>query len=265
MTFRKAAVFLRSAAAVFILMSASGPASPQTPYSDDELVEGFVLTVFGAEVGDTADDLEAAGRVKKFASPVHYHVVSTARRDWTGTVRAFVTSLSDTVQGLTMSEVETPGAAEMVVYLVDRAAYVATIRSKVWPGVDTRFLETNACSAVIAARSTGIERGFIFLVADEGFVPLSHCMVEEIAQSLGPANDSDALPDSIFNDSSHMNVFGVFDWFILNMLYDPRIVAGMHIDDAVAVLPEIIADARARLPDVMAGTAFAAHEPLRKE
>ncbi|MEM6849053.1 MAG: DUF2927 domain-containing protein, partial [Pseudomonadota bacterium] len=101
------------------------------------------------------------------------------------------------------------------------------------------------------SRRSGIERAKIFLVVDEGFLRFWHCVVEEVAQSLGPANDSPRLPDSIFNDHSSVNTLLVFDWFILNMLYDPRIRPGMTENEVVPLLPNVIADARARLPDVL--------------
>ena len=77
-------------------------------------------------------------------------------------------------------------------------------------------------------------------------------MVEEIAQSLGPVNDNDALVHSIFNDQSRISGFSVFDWFILNMLYDRRVRNGMTEREVVRVLPAVIRDARARLPRVLA-------------
>ncbi|WP_075221955.1 DUF2927 domain-containing protein [Acuticoccus yangtzensis] len=246
--------------ALLALSAAPSPAAAQTPYGDDELIQGFLLTVFGAEVGSTPRDIEAASVVKKFTGPVSYTIVSATRPNQSASVRAFMAELSGAVEGLTLVEAAPGEDPAMTVFLVARRDYVPTIRAKVWPGVDTAFLESNACSAVIAARRAGIEKAFVFLVADEGFLPLAHCMVEEIAQSLGPANDSDLLPDSIFNDSSDVNVFSVFDWYILNMLYDPRVQAGMTIDQVSAILPAVIADARLRLPEIMAHRpAIAAH------
>ena len=220
------------------------------PFSNQELVQGFVLTVFGAEAISDRNNA-TSDIVKKFAGPVRYRIVSTARTDWRATVRHFLTLLSSKVANLDLIEARSGPDADLVIYLVDRADYASTIRRTVWDGVDSRFLESNACSAVIAARQTGIQRANIYLVADDGFANLSHCMVEEIAQSLGPANDSTRLPDSIFNDRSALDVFGLFDWFILNMLYDPRIRPGMTEAEARRVLPDVIADVRARVPEAM--------------
>jgi len=41
-----------------------------------------------------------------------------------------------------------------------------------------------------------------------------------------------------------MGYFDVFDQYILNLLYDPRIKAGMTIEEVKAVLPEALADVR---------------------
>lgn len=231
---------------VVVALALASPASARH-FADEALIEGFVDTVFGAEVGDEADR-EASRVVKKFTGPVSYHLVSTSSVDRRKTLRRFLSQLADAVENLELSETRRFEDAQMVIFLTDRADYRATIRTSVWDGVNTDFLEGNACSAVLAARRSGIERAYIFLVADEGFLGLSHCMVEEIAQSLGPANDSTDLPDSIFNDESTLNVFGVFDWFILNMLYDPRVLPGMDEAQVRVILPAVIADVRARLP-----------------
>jgi hypothetical protein len=246
-------------AALFVPASAATQ-KIEAPFSEAELIRGFVLTVFGAEVEST-NNRETSAVVKKFTGPVRYRLVSTASRDWRPTVRAFLASLSDSVRHLTLRETGAEDA-DLVIYLVDRGAYGSTIRETVWPGVDTGFLEDNACSAVLAARRSGIERANIYLVADEGFAILAHCMVEEVAQSLGPANDSPLLPESIFNDDSRLNVFGLFDWFILNMLYDPRVRPGMTEEEVVPVLPQVIADVRARVPEVLASARSFHHHGL---
>lgn len=241
-----------AALAASLALAAPIRAAPliEPPYSDEELVRGFLLTVFGAEV-ESARNRRTSDVVKKFTGPVRYRIVSTARLDWRPTIRDFIENLSEAVRHLSLVEARGSEKAEMVIYLVDRADYVATIRRTVWNGVDTTFLEANACSAVLAARTTGIEQANIYLVADEGFASLSHCMVEEVAQSLGPANDSVLLTDSIFNDESTLNVFGLFDWFILNMLYDPRVRPGMTREEVLQVLPSVVADVRQRVPEVL--------------
>ena len=42
-----------------------------------------------------------------------------------------------------------------------------------------------------------------------------------------------------------MGFFDVYDQYILNILYDPRIKAGMTVEEVKAVLPDVLADVRA--------------------
>jgi hypothetical protein len=49
----------------------------------------------------------------------------------------------------------------------------------------------------------------------------------------------------MFNDSVSMGFFDVYDQYIMNVLYDPRIKAGMTVEQVKAVLPEVLADVRA--------------------
>jgi Protein of unknown function (DUF2927) len=47
-----------------------------------------------------------------------------------------------------------------------------------------------------------------------------------------------------------MGYFDVYDQYILNLLYDPRIKAGMTVREVRAVLPEALADVRAWVKQV---------------
>jgi hypothetical protein len=42
-----------------------------------------------------------------------------------------------------------------------------------------------------------------------------------------------------------MGFFDVYDQYILNLLYDPRIKAGMTVQEVKTVLPDVLADVRA--------------------
>ena len=48
----------------------------------------------------------------------------------------------------------------------------------------------------------------------------------------------------MFNDNVSMGFFDVYDQYILNVLYDPRIKAGMTLQEVKAVLPEVLVDVR---------------------
>ena len=48
----------------------------------------------------------------------------------------------------------------------------------------------------------------------------------------------------MFNDNVSMGYFDIYDQYLLNLLYDPRIKAGMTVQEVKAVLPAVLADVR---------------------
>jgi hypothetical protein len=71
------------------------------------------------------------------------------------------------------------------------------------------------------------------------------CVYEELLQALGPINDDASVPWSMFNDNVQMGFFGLYDQFLLNILYHPRIRPGMTRAEVEAVLPEVLPAVRA--------------------
>ena len=53
--------------------------------------------------------------------------------------------------------------------------------------------------------------------------------MRELLQSLGPINDTASVPWTMFNDNVSMGYFDVYDQYLLNLLYDPRIKPGMTV------------------------------------
>jgi hypothetical protein len=54
----------------------------------------------------------------------------------------------------------------------------------------------------------------------------------------------------MFNDQVSMGFFDIYDQYLLNILYDPRIKPGMSVEEVKAVLPDVLADVRAGLRKV---------------
>ena len=49
----------------------------------------------------------------------------------------------------------------------------------------------------------------------------------------------------MFNDDVSKGFFDVYDQYIMNVLYHPRVKAGMTVAEVKAVLPEVLVDVRA--------------------
>ncbi|MGH2342802.1 DUF2927 domain-containing protein [Segnochrobactraceae bacterium EtOH-i3] len=236
---------------------AAAPKAPPTipeivnAFSDEELIHGFLATVFGSEALSSPDE-SPNDRVLKFRRPVRVYINDQGSDPRRAEVEDFVRILDRHVHGLDIRMVKKPEQANMTIYLLDRGAYKRTVAEQIGNPHEVKFLVENDCSAVTSGRvDKGLTKATIFLVVNEGRPNFRHCMIEEIAQSLGPVNDDSSLTNSIFNDNSTLVGFGVYDWFILNMLYDPRIKVGMTPEQAEKVLPAVIASARKRLPKVL--------------
>lgn len=207
-------------------------------FSDNELMDGFQKTVFGVEYGG-----ELAGRgVKKFTAPVRIKVVNLADKDRHREIAGFVARLPRLVQGLDIRMAGPRDNANFTVYVVDRADYVATVRSDVIGS--THGAAPGQCLVRVYPGSLGIVRSTAVIVSDEGDSLFRRCMVEEILQGLGPMNDNAALYASVFNDSSRHDRFMPFDRAVVSMLYDRRIRPGMTRNEVDPLLPKVLADVR---------------------
>jgi hypothetical protein len=220
----------------------SRQAREKKAFTDSEIVDGFMKTAFGAEY-------HLAGRVdriRKYDGPVRVHA-DGSRADRKAQIAKVVTDIARRVQHLDIAMVDSGGDANVTVKLVrDRDLY-RTITS--FYGIDRaneirESLDPQCLSGFRKNEAFEIERSDVILTVDNGDFIFLDCAYEELLQSLGPINDTASVPWTMFNDNVQMGFFDVYDQYILNILYDPRIKAGMTVQDVKAVLPQVLADVR---------------------
>jgi hypothetical protein len=211
-------------------------------FTDSQIVDGFLKTAFGAEY-------HLAGRVdriRKYEKPVRIFVDGAAavRKKQIAKV---VDDIGRRVQHLDIAMAETTGAANVTVKLVrDRDLY-PTLAS--FYGVDRAneirtSLDPQCLSGFRKNDAFEIERSDVILTTDNGDFTFLDCAYEELLQSLGPINDTSSVPWTMFNDNVSMGFFDIYDQYLLNILYDPRIKAGMTVQQVRAVLPQVLTDVR---------------------
>ncbi|MEM1383730.1 MAG: DUF2927 domain-containing protein [Pseudomonadota bacterium] len=90
------------------------------------------------------------------------------------------------------------------------------------------------------------EINYALVVIRAGLTPASRrtCAEEELAQSLGLTNDHPGVRPSLFNDDEEFALLTEHDEFLLRLLYDRRLRAGMDRAKAMRLLPEILAELR---------------------
>lgn len=75
--------------------------------------------------------------------------------------------------------------------------------------------------------SLSIKRAVIVVNADNSETQISHCILEELTQSLGLPNDTNVQWPSIFSNTQKTPRLSRSDQILLRTLYDPQIKSGM--------------------------------------
>src|SRR5579864_2730389 len=222
---------------------ASRQRTEKKSFTDAEIVDGFLKTAFGAEY-------HLAGRVdriRKFDGPVRVFA-ETDRADRKAQLAKVVADIGTRVQHLDIAMTATAEAANVRVKLVrDRDLYrtIASFYGAEKAREIRTSLDPQCLSGFRKNDQFEIEHSDVILTVDNGDFTFLDCAYEELLQSLGPINDTASVPWTMFNDNVSMGFFDVYDQYILNLLYDPRITPGMTVEEVKAVLPDALAEARA--------------------
>jgi hypothetical protein len=232
------------AAAGEIPAIASRQRAEKKNFTDSEIIEGFLKTAFGAEY-------HLAGRVdriRKYDVPVRVFADGADRADRKAQLAKVVADIGQRVQHLDIAMVSSGGEANVVVNLVRDRDLSRTI-TKFYGSERAKEIRTSLDPQCLSGfrknEKFEIEHSDVILTVDSGDFVFLDCAYEEMLQSLGPINDTSSVPWTMFNDEVSMGFFDVYDQYILNLLYDPRIKAGMTVQEVKAVLPEALADVRA--------------------
>ena len=182
--------------------------------------------------------------VRKFRGTVRFSIQDKSSLNRKHRVSAFIKSLNRQIKGLNTVVVDSKRTANFTVYVVDRKDYAATIQKSIYRS--TRAKAPGKCFVRSVFTPSGIVRSDAIIVSDEGENLFKRCLAEEILQGLGPLNEHTSLKESMFNDRSKHTSFTRFDRYILNMLYDPRVKAGMPMSKVQSLLPIVLGDVRKR-------------------
>jgi hypothetical protein len=218
-------------------------ATERKAFTDAEIFEGFFKIAFGAELRLVA----SADRIRKYHGPVRVYIDNRARPDRSAQVMNVVADIGSRVANLDIAVTADRNAANVEVRLIHERDFARTLRRTY--GRDRarqiqKSLEPQCLSGFSKDAEFRIVHSDVFLVVDAGDFVFYDCVYEELLQSLGPINDTD-VPWTMFNDDVQMGFFGVYDQYILNILYHPRIRAGMSAAEVRALLPEIMPEVRA--------------------
>jgi hypothetical protein len=216
-------------------------------FTDAEIIDGFFKVTFGAEFHVSS----GVDRIRRYEGPVRVYVDNRMQPDRSPQVAAVVSDIRDRIRGLDIAMTGKRDEAQIVVSLVRDRDLGRAIRTLY--GVDRarriqRSLEPQCLSGFRKDESSRILHSDVLIVADAGDLVFYDCIYEELLQSLGPINDT-TVPWTMFNDDVQMGFFGVYDQFLLNILYDTRIRPGMTRAEVQALLPAVLPAVRTFVED----------------
>jgi hypothetical protein len=236
-------VAAQPAASAEIPAIASRQHAEKKAFTDGEITDGFFKTAFGAEY-------HLAGRVdriRKYDTPVRVFADGN-RPERKAQLAKVVAEIGQKVRHLDIAMADSSDSANVVVKLVrdrDLNRTITTFYGSERAREIRTSLDPQCLSGFRKNDKYEIEHSDVILTVDNGDFIFLDCAYEELLQSLGPINDTSTVPWTMFNDNVSMGFFDVYDQYILNVLYDPRIKAGMTVAEVREVLPEVLADVRA--------------------
>ena len=223
---------------------AAARAKERKTFTDAQIFGGFFKIAFGAEMRLAG----RSNRIRKYDGPVRVFLDGSARPDRRAAIAEVVADIGRRVAHLDIAVTQQRDAANVVVRLVRNRDLARTLRTAF--GSDRarriqRSLDPQCLSGFRKDATFRITGSDVFLVVDAGDFIFYDCAYEEILQSLGPINDDPSVPWTMFNDGVQMGFFGVYDQYLLNILYHPRVRPGMTRGEVRALLPEIMPEVRA--------------------
>jgi hypothetical protein len=212
-------------------------------FTDSQIFDGFFKTAFGAEY-------HLAGRVdriRRFEGPVRVHAEGETRPDRRAQLSRVVTDIAKRIRNLDIAMTEDSDEANVTVHLVrdkNLAKTIATFYGAARAKEISDALDPQCLSGFRKNEKFEIEHADVILTIDNGDFVFLDCAYEELLQSLGPINDTDKVPWTMFNDDVQKGYFDVYDQYLMNILYHPEVKPGMTVQEVKAVLPQVMGDVR---------------------
>jgi hypothetical protein len=222
---------------------ASRRVSQRTDFTDAEIKDGFFKIAFNAELQLGAP----TERVRKFDEPVRIFLESKGEPDRRPQIEAVIADIRARVNHLDIAVTNDRQAANFIVRLVAARDVEPTIRALYGHDKARRIQQTlnpQCLSGIAKDQRFRIRRAEVILPVDAGDFTFYDCAYEELLQALGAINDDRSVPWTMFNDDVQMGFFDIYDQYLLNILYDPRLRPGMTKAEVSARLPDVMSTAR---------------------
>jgi len=189
----------------------------------NKLIEHFNDVVFVHEHGNKGREEKP---LIKWQGPIVYSPSGTLSKDQVQKFFALMKRIKKLTK-LDMRMAQKGEKANLIINFIPQKTLVKNVKR----GIN--------CYGNIGGNKSGIIKARAFIPSDRPD-KTDHCLVEETVQLFGLTNDSDIIPNSIFNEGSKRTSLSVSDQILMIALYDPRLKNGMKRLEAQPIVREII-------------------------
>ena len=229
---------------------------PDTPFDMHDILRHFQDIAFYDEYDATLgfSRISQASHLEKWTTPVRFNPVFGKSVDRNRvklakvTVAKYVKKLSRITGHPMLVSARKPNfdvlfmghddRDQMDAFLASRGPQIGALAKQV-----VAMMPEDVHCMVMAFSNAEIRHGYTHAIAiiRAEHPPLMQraCIEEELAQGLGLANDSPYARPSIFNDDDEFATLTTMDAVMLQILYNPRLLPGMTLDQARPYLYEI--------------------------
>jgi hypothetical protein len=245
------------AAAVLICVGLVAPvfAAEKDPPPNETILRNFEIIAFGNEHTGRRYD-----HVRKWAGPVRIGIQGDK---YPAYFEEFVERHVADLRGLTGHPIELyysfarqkakrlaknfdPKQVNVILFYLpakEVPAAIAKYFNNDMAEIDT-MIRTSRCFARYGTRRNEIRWAIVVFFTESKKEHTWQCVVEELTQLLGLANDSDQVNPSIFNDRSPYIELTAHDRLLVRLLYDKRITVGMPRAEALKLGRQILRELR---------------------
>ena len=229
---------------------------PDTPFDMNDILRHFQDIAFYDEYNATLgfSHISQPSHLEKWTTPVRFNPIfgKSVDRNRVKLARATVAKYVQKLSRITGHPMRVSARKpnfdvlfmgqddrdQMDAFLVSRGPQIGTLAKQI-----VAMMPEDVHCMVMAFTNAEIRRGYTHAIAiiRAEHPPLMQraCIEEELAQGLGLANDSPYARPSIFNDDDEFATLTTMDAVMLQILYNPRLLPGMTLDQARPYLYEI--------------------------
>lgn len=230
-------------------------APADAPYNLDDLARNFQQVAFvpEAQLAEYYRDRgEGPRRLSKWEGPIRYRLMGDGVREADQQTVAEIASLLAYHSGLDIRPARANESHNLAIFVITpagRALLGEAETNRAWyrSSILRAWIEglNPPCFALFDAGDAqgGVIRDGAIFVKAEMEDPLRRaCFIEEFTQTLGLIFDHENVRPSIFNDDQEFIELTAHDRELLEILYDPRMRAGMTVFEAQPILEVILSE-----------------------